>query len=144
MNQGKISLEFKNILTELDHLREAVESLGKSFRISKKGVFQVNLALEEVFTNIVSYGYKDKAAHWIKITIWNQNGILYICIEDDGIPFNPLDEKEPDLKCPIEDRRIGGLGCHFLRCFMDDIDYERVGDKNILTMKKSLKDKQPA
>jgi len=144
MTQGKISLEFKNILTELDHLHETLESLGKSFSMSKKGIFQMNLALEEVFTNIVSYGYKDKAAHWIKITVWHQNGMLSICVEDDGIPFNPLEEKAPDLKCPIEDRRIGGLGCHFLRCFMDHVHYERVGDKNVLTMKKRLKDKQPA
>ena len=144
MNQGKILLEFKNILSELDHLQEAVESLGKSFRMSKKGIFQMNLALEEVFTNIVSYGYKDKAAHWIKITIWLQNGMLNICVEDDGIPFNPLEEEVPDLKCPIEDRRIGGLGCHLIKCFMDNVHYERVGDKNVLTMKKSLKDKQSA
>ena len=144
MNQEKISLEFKNILSELDHLRETVESLGKSFSVSKKGIFQINLALEEVFTNIVSYGYRDKAAHWIKITIWHQNGMLNICVEDDGIPFNPLEGETPDLKCPIEDRPIGGLGCHFMKCFMDDVHYKRKDDKNVLTMKKSLKDKQPA
>jgi serine/threonine-protein kinase RsbW len=138
MNKDKISLEFKNILSELDHLREDLESLGKSFGMSKKGVFQINLALEEVFTNIVSYGYIDKAAHWIKITIWRQNGILNVCVEDDGIPFNPLEEEVPDLECPIEDRRIGGLGCHFMRCFMDDVHYERAGNKNVLTMKKSI------
>ena len=138
MNKDKISWDFKNILSELDHLREALESLGRSFRISKKGIFQMNLALEEVFTNIVSYGYKDKAAHWIKITFWQQNGMLNICVEDDGIPFNPLEEEVPDLKCPIEERRIGGLGCHFMRCFMDDVHYKRRGDKNVLTMKKSI------
>jgi serine/threonine-protein kinase RsbW len=144
MNKEKISLEFKNILSELDHLREDLESLGESFGMSKKGVFQMNLALEEVFTNIVSYGYKDKAAHWIKITIWHQNGMLNVCVEDDGIPFNPLAQEIPDLKCPIEDRQIGGLGCHFMRCFMDDVHYEREGNKNVLTMKKNLKDKQSA
>lgn len=140
MNEGKISLEFKNILSELDHLREDLESLGASFGMSKKRIFQMNLVLEEVFTNIVSHGYRDKAAHWIKITIWHQNGMLNICVEDDGIPFNPLEEEAPDLKCPIEDRRIGGLGCHFMRCFMDEVRYKRVGDKNVLTMKKSVKE----
>ena len=138
MNHDKISLEFKNILTELDRLREDLESIGKSFGMSKKGIFQTNLALEEIFTNIVSYGYRDKEAHWIKITIWDQNGMLNICVEDDGIPFNPVEEDIPDLNCPIEDRRIGGLGCHFMRTIMDDVHYKRVGDKNVLTMKKSI------
>ena len=142
MKKDKISLEFKNILTELDRLREDLESIGKSFGMSKKGIFQTNLALEEIFTNIVSYGYTDKEAHWIKITVWDQNGILNICDEDDGIPFNPVEENAPDLNCPIEDRRIGGLGCHFMRCFMDDADYKRIGDKNILTMKKSLEEEK--
>ncbi len=140
MGEDKVILEFKNVLTELDKLQEHLESLGKSFGMSKKGIFQINLALEEIFTNIVSYGYKDKAAHWIKITIWPQNGNLNICVEDDGIPFDPLEADAPDLKCPIEDRRIGGLGCHFMRRCMDDVHYERIGDKNVLTMKKSIEE----
>ena len=138
MGEDKVSIEYKNVLTELDKVREHLESMGQSFGMSKKGIFQMNLALEEVFTNIVSYGYKDKAAHWIKITIWQQNGKINISIEDDGVPFDPLEADVPDLKCPIEDRRIGGLGCHFMRRFMDDVQYERVGDKNILTMMKNI------
>jgi len=142
MGKDKVILEFKNVLTELDKLQEHLESLGKSFGMSKKGIFQINLALEEIFTNIVSYGYKDKAAHWIKITIWPQNGNLNICVEDDGIPFDPLEADVPDLKCPIEDRPIGGLGCHFMRRFMDDVHYERIGENNVLTMKKSLEEEK--
>ncbi len=138
MDEGKIFFEFKNLLSELDKLRQNLESLGKSFGMSKKGIFQINLALEEVFTNIVSHGFEDKDAHWIKITIWHQNGMLNICVEDDGIPFNPVEEDVPDLKCPVEDRRIGGLGCHFMRCLMDDVHYKRIADKNVLTMKKGI------
>lgn len=138
MDKDKVTVEYKNVLTELDKVRAHLESTGISFGMSKKGIFQMNLALEEVFTNIVSYGYEDKEAHWIKITIWQQNGKMKICVEDDGVPFDPLKADVPDLKCPIEDRKIGGLGCHFMRCVMDDVQYERVGDTNVLTMQKSI------
>ncbi|MBW2342091.1 MAG: ATP-binding protein [Deltaproteobacteria bacterium] len=140
MNGGKISFEFRSNLSELGKLHRNLEELGKSLGMSKKAVFQIDLAIEEVLSNIILYGYTDKAEHWIKITIWDQNRTLNIRIEDDGIPFNPLEAEAPDLECSLEERQIGGLGCHIMKSLMDDIVYERLGNKNVLTMKKTIED----
>jgi anti-sigma regulatory factor (Ser/Thr protein kinase) len=140
MNGGKISFEFRSNLSELDKLHRNLEELGKSLGMSKKAIFQINLAIEEVLSNIILYGYTDKAEHWIKITIWDQNRTLNIRIEDDGIPFNPVEAKVPDLECSLEERQIGGLGCHIMKSLMDDIVYKRLGNKNVLTMKKTIED----
>lgn len=134
----KISFEFRNSLSELDTLRRNLEEFGKSLGMSKKSIFQINLAMEEVFANIISHGYTDDEEHWIKITMWHQDGTLTLRIEDDGIPFNPVEAEAPDLECPLEEREIGGLGCHLMRCLMNDIVYERSGNRNILTMKKTI------
>jgi len=59
------SFKLKNALTELDALFQHIEQFGKSAGLPKKQIFQINLALDELFTNIVSYGYTDKNSHWI-------------------------------------------------------------------------------
>ena len=60
-------------------------------------------------------------------------------MEDDGIPFNPLSIKKPDISCPIENREPGGLGFYLVRQYMDDIAYFRSPNKNHLVMKKRIK-----
>ena len=134
----KISFEFRNSLSELDTLRRNLEEFGKSLGMTKKSISQINLAMEEVVANIIWHGYADNEEHWIKITMWHQDGTLTLRIEDDGIPFNPVVAETPDLERPLEERKIGGLGCYLTRCLMNHIVYERSGNKNILTMKKTI------
>ncbi|MFH1292843.1 MAG: ATP-binding protein [Pseudomonadota bacterium] len=138
MNGEKISFEFRNCLSELDKLHLNMEELGSSIGLPKEAIFQINLAMEEVLSNIISHGYTDKAEHWIKVTVLCQRGTFVLRIEDDGIPFNPCEVEVPDLGQPLEERQIGGLGCHLMRCFMDEVVYKRKGKKNILTMKKTI------
>jgi serine/threonine-protein kinase RsbW len=133
-----VSFEYKNSLSELDKLQRNIEELGKNLELSRKDIFQIALAIEEVFSNIVSHGYTDKAEHLISITMWHQNDVLMVRVEDDGIPFNPCEAETPDLECPLEERQIGGLGCHLMKCVMDDIVYKRIDNRNVLIMKKTL------
>ena len=142
MAKDKISIEFKNDLSELDGLCKKLEDFGMSLGLSKKTLFHVNLVMEEVFTNIISYGFEDKTEHCIKITVSHENGTLELRAEDDGIPFNPTQIEAPDLCCPIEDRKVGGLGCYLTKRLMDHVEYQRLGNKNILTLKISIRDSQ--
>lgn len=138
-SQSLRAFEVRNSLSELDTVRRKLEEFGTSLELSKKGTFQINLAMEEVFSNIVSYGYTGNGQHWIKVTMWHENEAMYLRIEDDGIPFNPCAVKLPDLVSSIEERQVGGLGCHLMRCVTDDVAYERRGNKNVLTMKKTVR-----
>ncbi|MFB0505582.1 MAG: ATP-binding protein [Thermodesulfobacteriota bacterium] len=138
MTRGKVSLVLRNSLSELDEVRRNLEEFGKSLGLSKKSAFQINLAMEEVFSNIISYAYADDGEHWITVTISHEKDALVLRVEDDGIPFNPCEVEPPDLTCSLEERQIGGLGCYLMRCVMDDIVYERRENKNVLTMKKTI------
>lgn len=138
-----LSIELKNDMKELERLHRAVENLGEALCLSRKLLFHINLALEEVFSNIVSHGFRDEREHLIKITIGKENDLLCFKIEDDGIPFNPLKAKPPELKGPLEERPIGGLGCYLVKCCMDDVKYERSGGKNILTLKLCINTEKP-
>jgi len=140
MAKKEYSFELKSSLAELDNLCQNLEDCGQKIGLSKKQIFEINLALDELFTNIISYGFKDEKEHIIRVTITPQNEELCLCIEDDGIPFNPSDFETPDVACSVENCKIGGLGIHIMRKLMDEICYERCNDKNILTMKKNLAD----
>ena len=138
MAKKEYSFELKNSLSELDFLCENLEKYGQKIGLSKKLVFGINLALDELFTNIISYGFNDDQEHLIKVTIKPQKEVLCLRIEDDGIPFNPIEFETPDVACSVENCKIGGLGIHIMRKLMDDICYQRSDDKNILTLKKNL------
>ena len=138
MTEGRISFQLKNSLSELDRICNHLEQFGESQGLSQRTVFKINLALEELVSNTISYGYPDDEDHWIKIVISLVDGVLIIKIEDDGIPFNPVEAKKPDCGCPIEERKVGNLGIHLCKHFMDHMVYERRGNKNILTLKKSV------
>ncbi|MDH3800093.1 MAG: ATP-binding protein [Desulfobacterales bacterium] len=144
MAKNKVSFKLKSKLSELDTLCQHLERFGQSIGLSPKCIFEANLALDELFTNIITYGFNDKKEHTIEVTISHQNNKLIFNIEDDGIPFNPTKVDTPDLECTIEECKIGGLGIHLAKNLMDEVCYQRCKKKNILTLKKNIKEAEPA
>ena len=143
MAKKKYSFELKSDLSELDSLCQNLETFGKKFGFPKKLIFEINLALDELFTNIISYGFQDNKEHIIKVTLIPENDHLCLCVEDDGKPFNPIDFETPDVACSVEECRIGGLGIHIMKKLMDEICYERCNDKNVLNLKKRISSEKP-
>jgi anti-sigma regulatory factor (Ser/Thr protein kinase) len=96
----------------------------------------VDIALDELLTNAISYAFADGRAHEILVELAFEDRELAIEMRDDGTPFNPLDIPPPDLSEDLETRGIGGLGMHFVRTVMDDIAYSRAAGWNVLSLKK--------
>jgi anti-sigma regulatory factor (Ser/Thr protein kinase) len=138
MVQSKITFELKNDIQELDKLCRILDRFGNSHGFSQKAAFEINLVLEEIFTNIVHYGFADKTEHVVHISLSYDNGLVIIRIEDNGIPFNPLTSEPPDLDRSVEERDIGGLGIHLIKGYTNGIEYQRRGELNILTIKKNI------
>lgn len=139
MIEDDISCELKNDLRELGALCRRIERFAAAHALPKRILFDLNLVLEEVFSNIVRHGFRDDQDHSIKISVCYEHDAVIVQIVDEGIPFNPMEIKQPDLRCPLEERRVGGLGIHMIKRIMDDIVYERKGRQNILTMKKVVR-----
>ena len=138
MVSHKNSFELKNDLSELETLCQHLNKFGHVTGLSEACIIDDNICLDELFTNIVSYGFTDDLEHIIKFTINVDNNVLTLNIEDEGIPFNPLEKKDPEIPADLIDVRIGGLGIHIVRKLMDDISYKRKRGKNKLTMKKFI------
>ena len=94
--------------------------------------------MDELFTNIVSYGFVDDLDHIVRFSINLNDRVLTLNIEDDGIAFNPLEKKDPEIPDDLIDVRIGGLGIHIVRKLMDHIRYKRERGKNKITLKKYI------
>ena len=132
------SFELKSDLSELKTLCQHLNKFGQVTGLSAACLADVNICLDELFTNIVSYGFADDQEHIIRLTINLDNNGLIFSIEDDGIPFNPLEKKDPEFPADLINARIGGLGIHIVRKLVDDICYKRKRGWNLLTMKKNL------
>ena len=138
MPQEEFTFTVRNDLSEVDSLHEKVKGFGRQLGLPEKFIFEVNLAAEELFTNIVLYGFEDKDDHAVDVFLRCDEGRLRMRIEDDGKPFNPLDAGDPDLSSPPEDRSVGGLGVYLAEKVMDRIHYERRGNRNVTSLVKKL------
>ena len=102
----------------------------------------INLALEEVVSNVMLYAYPGRTDGKVFVEfneVINENGKqLIFTVSDSGVPFDPTQKEEADITLSAEEREIGGLGIHLVRQLMDDIRYNRVDDKNYLTLVKNL------
>lgn len=128
----------QNNLTELETLASIIEAFAEQANIELKTQFQINLAVDELFTNIVKYGYNDNDLHQIEITLKYTKPIVSIKLVDDGKAFDPTQINKPDLSVTIEERNIGGLGIHFVSTVMDKIEYCRLGNYNQLLLEKTI------
>ena len=135
---GEARLVVQNELAELERLAEFLSQFGTEHNLSEDLSFELNLALEEIFCNIVKHGYQDEACHQITVSLALSEGTVSLSVADDAPAFNPLEAPEPILDRPLEDRPIGGLGIHIVRRVMEDVEYRREGDRNILLMKKRV------
>lgn len=123
---------------ELEKLVAWLETESEKLGIPTGVTMSLNLALEEWFVNIVSYAYADANEHSVPFRLWKEGSILTIQIEDDGQPFDPTAQAAPDTTLSIEQRKIGGLGIHFIRKTVNLLGYARLDGKNILTLVKNL------
>jgi serine/threonine-protein kinase RsbW len=96
------------------------------------------LALEEIFMNIVMHGSQPGATVRVEVSLALVANGLTMTVEDDGQRFDPLALPPPDLTAPLAERPVGGLGVFLVRRVMDTVSYQRAGARNRLSMTKSL------
>jgi anti-sigma regulatory factor (Ser/Thr protein kinase) len=132
-----LTITINNDLSKIEPVSQAVADFVAGRQLPAKIAFDLNLALDELLTNAILYGYEeDEVGREIQIRIALAGDTIELEIEDDGRPFNPLEIPEPDLGAGLMDRPIGGLGMSLVRKLTDQQAYQRRGEKNLLTIKK--------
>jgi anti-sigma regulatory factor (Ser/Thr protein kinase) len=133
-----IETTIRNRREEFARIVDAVDEFAGEHHLAADILGDIQVALDEVLTNIVDYGYTDDAEHKIRVCLTIVDDVLEASVEDDGVAFNPLESAQPDIRLPLRERRIGGVGLHFVKNLMIAVSYERVGRYNRLVLKKKL------
>jgi anti-sigma regulatory factor (Ser/Thr protein kinase) len=136
--ESRLSLVLRNDLGELERMSQAVSAWCRANAVSAEAEYQVNLALDEIVSNVIHHGWKDDGAHQLHVRVSCAADELTLEVEDDAVPFNPLEAPAPDVTKPLAERPVGGLGIHLVRQIMDGLEYRRQDGKNLLVMKKKM------
>ena len=129
-----------NQLSPLMRAIEALESRLEQWGANADARYLAQLAVEELGTNIIKYGYDDHEEHVIHLSATSEQDGFRICLEDDGHEFNPCLAPEPDPNLSLEERAPGGWGLSLMRR-LTGMEYERRGDRNVVCV---LVPRQPA
>ncbi len=126
----RLDIRLKNQLPEIHRLADLVDAFFSDRGLPPKLSYNFKLALDEIITNIVSYGYDDENEHAIDVRLEVIDGVVEAEVVDDAKAYNPLDAKEPDVTADLDDRPIGGLGVFFVKELMDDVRYRYENGRN--------------
>ena len=137
MSSSRLSLKLANELPEIHRMTAELESFCATRGIPDDACFQLTLVLDELVTNVVNYAF-DGGRHEISVEIEHKQDGVRAEIVDAGRAFDPLQRPPPDLTSSLEDRPIGGLGIHFLRTLMHDVEYQRIDGHNHLRFAKKI------
>ena len=135
---NELSIQLSNNRPEIRNLRNRFDIFAKDNKIPEKAIHDVQLALDEIVTNTIEYGYEDDDKHLIDIKFTFNKESLKITIIDDANPYNILDKENPDTSLTLEDKPIGGLGIYLVKHLMTNIDYDYRDGKNHILLTKSL------
>ncbi len=133
MKKLTVDASTENLSKILEFIDAELEAAGADMKM----IFQVDLAVEEIYTNIAHYAYApDDGKVIIQFDAYGDPLLMEIQFIDCGKPFNPLNNPDPDITLTAEERQIGGLGVLMVKKTMDEVDYRFEENKNILTIKK--------
>lgn len=134
------SLTLPNDIETIPRLNEFIDTAAEETDLDPSLTMSLNLALEEAVVNVMNYAYPPGQAGTVDIEMVVSDTSLVFVISDAGRPFDPTQAAEADTTLSADERPIGGLGIYLVRHLMDDIRYERLDDRNVLTLTKRIRD----
>ena len=139
-SDAKDRLVIGNTIAEMVKVIEFVEKFGATHGIPQAAINDLNVCLDELLNNTISYGYDDQAPHSIAVDLTLAAGLLTADIKDDGKPFDPRKSTPKPSRGTIQSRAVGGLGLHFVKTLMDEVGYMRMGRNNVVRLVKRLRE----
>jgi len=133
------SIVLPNDTQEVPKLNAFVEEVCQTVGFDKIVMMQVKVAVEEAVVNVMKYAYPPEHRGDVTIEAASNDVRLKFTIIDSGKPFDPTVQSEVDTSLSAKERKIGGLGIHIMRQNMDSINYERMDNLNVLTLRKKIK-----
>ncbi len=135
MDELTIEATVENIPTAADFVDKKLEQLDCPVKYQR----QIDIAVDELLSNIVSYAYRPEIGPaTVRVEVQQDPIAVVVTFIDHGVPYDPLAADDPDITLPADERDPGGLGILLVKNSMDDISYTYENGQNILSIKKNL------
>lgn len=126
-------------LENIPVITEFVDEQLELFDCPMKAQAQIDIAIDELFSNIVHYAYHPEIGPaTVRVEVVKEPLSVVITFIDQGVPYDPLAKEDPDVTLSAEERDIGGLGIYIVKKNMNEITYEYKDGKNILKIRKEI------
>lgn len=135
---GWEEIRIANRVQDLSKVVSALEEFCRRRDVPPRVQGHLDLALDEIVTNVVSYAYDDDARHEILVRMRLHGRRVEVEVVDDGRHHVPLERPPPATDAPLEERPVGGLGIHLVKTLMDTVEYRRENGHNHLGFSKCL------
>ena len=135
MKELTLNATTENIPVITDFVNEQLEAHGCSMKVQ----IQIDVAIDELFSNIARYAYNpDIGPATVRVELTEEPLSVVVTLIDNGVPYDPLKNTDPDTSLSAEEREIGGLGVYMVKKSMDTVAYEYKDGQNVLRITKEL------
>ena len=133
-----VEIALENDLRKIARVASRIEEFCSAQGIALETAFAINLAIDELLTNTISYGYDDDEGHRIEVILRLEGKRLVVAIVDDSAPFDPTEMREPDFDALTDGDggEMEGLGMLLVNRTMDGVEYRRRDGCNVVTLTK--------
>ena len=131
-------LRLKNQVGELQRVNQFIEEIGEELGLDMELQMNLNLVMEEMVSNVIFYAYPKGKIADIELYAESDGKVLTFVLSDQGMAFDPTMQEDADPNVNPIDREIGGMGIYIVKNIMNEVSYQRLQGKNLLTMKKEI------
>ncbi len=134
----KKEITIRNKVSELEHINRFIEEIGQELGLDMELQMNLNLVIEEMVANVIFYAYPEGTDASIDLVAESNGKELTFMLSDRGKEFDPTLKEDADPNVNPIDRRIGGMGIYIVKNIMNEVSYQRLEGKNLLTMTKTI------
>jgi len=132
-------LDITSDMSNLARVADFVAEAAQKVKLTQRQSDDVQMAVDEAVTNVMEHAYAGESDGRISIKMRVDDQELFVEIRDQGKEFNAKKVKKPNIKGPLSERSIGGLGIFFMKKLMDKVEFTRDQTGNVTRMSKKLK-----
>ena len=131
-------LKLKNQMQELERVNQFIEEICEELGLDMELQLNLNLVMEEMVVNVISYAYPEGKIADIELVAESDGKELTFVLSDRGKEFDPTLREAADMDVNPAERDLGGMGIYIVKNIMNEVSYQRLEGKNLLTMKKDI------
>ena len=135
----KKELKLKNQVGELERANRFIEEIGNELGLSMELRMDLNLVMEEMVSNVIFYAYPKDVEGEIELEAEYDGNELCFVLSDSGKEFDPTQKEDANPDINPTEREIGGMGIYIVKNIMNEVSYQRLEGKNLLTMRKNIR-----